>query len=382
MPQPPPNLLKRAVFSTLALAERAVRPGRRPSFKQLRTVRNFIFLQFEQPLGTVVHATPVFGALRKALPDAFIAVAAAARASEILRLDPCIDRCVTVPELSNFLAATSAVRSLVRSMPPGPVCLMTTIGNRSPRIAILALAAGRCWRVGFTMAPRLYDLPLAFRPPRAQIAGNLDLLRSLEYPVENREPRVCFTASDGRAAADLLSAIPREGMVHRVAFITHNSGKQANRWPLDRFCQVIDRLSAHVPMQTVLVGSASEVDGVQQLYENCRTQRVNLAGKTSVPVLAAIFAQCDLVIGLDTGPFHVARAVGLPGVVLAPAWQDPAEWLPIGNPRYRIVRGPSIASPPEGYCMAEISVAQVVSAALELLANTPNLRCGSVRAPA
>ena len=382
MPQPPPNLFKRFGFSTLAIAEQVVRPGRRPSFEQLKTVRNFIFLQFERPLGTVVHATPVFRALREALPDAYIAVAAAARAGEILRMDPCIDRCETVPELSNFLAATSAVRSLVHSMPPGPVCLMTTIGNRSPRIGMLALAAGPCWRAGFTMAPRLYDLPLTFRPPRAQIAGNLDLLRSFDYPVESREPRICYTASDERAAADMLSAIPREGIVHRIAFITHNSGDQANRWPLDRFRQVIDNLSARVPMQAVFVGSASEVDAVQQLYENCRAQRVNLAGKTSVPVLAAVFAQCDLVIGLDTGPFHVARAVGLPGVVVAPAWQDPAEWLPIGNPRYRILRGPSIASPPEGYCMAEISVAQVVSAALELLANTPNLRGDSVNAPA
>ncbi|MHB1516617.1 MAG: glycosyltransferase family 9 protein [Acidiferrobacteraceae bacterium] len=68
---------------------------------------------------------------------------------------------------------------------------------------------------------------------------------------------------------------------------------------------------------------------------------ISLARKTAVATLAALLAQCDLIVSLDTGTFHVARAVGLPSVVIAPAWQSPLEWLPVASERYRVLRRPA-----------------------------------------
>ena len=87
--------------------------------------------------------------------------------------------------------------------------------------------------------------------------------------------------------------------------------------------------------------------------------------------MAALLAQCDLIISLDTGTFHVARAVALPGVVIAPAWQSPLEWLPVHDERYRVLRGPSIRDIPPDYSIAEISVNQVCDAAQTLLKQYP-----------
>ena len=98
---------------------------------------------------------------------------------------------------------------------------------------------------------------------------------------------------------------------------------------------------------------------------------ISVAGKTTIAELAALLAQCDLIVSLDTGTFHVARAVGLPGVVIAPAWQSPLEWLPVQSERYRVLRGPSIRDIPPDYSIGEISVEQVCDAAQNLLEKYP-----------
>ena len=96
-----------------------------------------------------------------------------------------------------------------------------------------------------------------------------------------------------------------------------------------------------------------------------------MAGKTTVAELAAVLAQCDLIVSLDTGTFHVARAVGLPGVVIAPAWQSPLEWLPVDSEHYRVLRGPALTNTPADYWIEEVSTEQVTDAALGLLEKFP-----------
>jgi hypothetical protein len=63
--------------------------------------------------------------------------------------------------------------------------------------------------------------------------------------------------------------------------------------------------------------------------------------------------------------------VGLPGVVIAPAWQCPLEWLPVQSEGYRVLRGPSIRDIPTDYSIEEITVEQVCDAAQTLLAKFP-----------
>jgi ADP-heptose:LPS heptosyltransferase len=63
---------------------------------------------------------------------------------------------------------------------------------------------------------------------------------------------------------------------------------------------------------------------------------------------------------------HVARAVGLPMVVLGPSWQKPLEWLPLGVENARILRGEVRDTVPDGYRLDEISAEAVISALGEL----------------
>lgn len=362
---------KHALFSALAGAERAVRGKQNFGPTELREIRNFLVLQYESPLGSVVHVTPLFEALKLAIPDAHITVATSPMAASVLGSNPFIDRCVVTPDpFTHFVQALAAVRDLLRGLPGGPRCIVTAIGNQRTRLAMLALFSGRAARVGYTLAPEIYHLVLPFVPERGQIAGNLDIVRALGYSVEPLEPRVFYLPSDLCRALEMLRSLP-DGPLARIAFVTQNSGGQRNQWKRQRFVETISNLCPRGVAVPVFLGTEDDTAPIEILRHQLPNSGLSLAGKTTISQLAAVLAQCDLIVSLDTGTFHVARAVGLPGIVLAPAWQDPREWLPVGNPSYRILRGPSIPAAPPDYCLDEIKPEHVVSTARELLNRFP-----------
>ena len=90
-----------------------------------------------------------------------------------------------------------------------------------------------------------------------------------------------------------------------------------------------------------------------------------------MPTLAAVLALADLCISIDTGTLHVARAARVPCVALAPTFQSPVEWLPLGVPTARVLRGEHTAPAPAHYRLDEIEAPEVGAATDELLAIYP-----------
>ena len=370
--QPPRSRWKRAAFRVISYLVRLLHVGGRFSQAELAEIRNFLVLQYESPLGSVVHATPLFEALKRAVPDCYITVAASTITSSVLHSNPYVDRCVVTPSpFGDFSGSVHAVRALLDSTPPGDRCVITTIGNQRTRLAFLSLLVGSAVRIGYTLAPELYDVPLVFDPERGQIVGNLDIVRSLGHPVPFYEPRVFFSRQDVAKTESWLASLKIDPAVPRIVFVMQNSGGQKNQWSPTRFQHVISGLASATGAVPVFVGTEKDAVPIDELRKGLTEKGISLAGKTTIAALAALLAQCDLIVSLDTGTLHVARAVGLPGVVIAPAWQSPLEWLPVQSERYRVLRGPSIRDIPADYCIDEISVEQVCAAAQTLLAKYP-----------
>ncbi len=335
-------------------------------------IRNFLVLQQESPLGSVVHATPLYESLKRAIPAAHITVAASRMATAVLQHNPYIDRTVVTPDpFADFRNAARTVRGLFQSLPDGARCIVTTIGSQRSKLALLSYMAGDAIRIGYTLAPELYDMPLSFHPERGQIQGNLDIVRELGHHATFCEPRIFFTERDAEHASQWLESLEVPSNLPRVAYVTQNSGGQRNRWSAARFQHVITHLSQHQNAVPIFLGTANEAASIEELRNGLSDRGISLAGKTTIPELAAVLAQCDLVVSLDTGTFHVARAVGLPGVVIAPAWQSPLEWLPVEHPRYRVLRGATIEKPPADYWIEEVTTKQVCEAAIELMSQYP-----------
>jgi ADP-heptose:LPS heptosyltransferase len=337
-------------------------------------IENFLILQHPKALGTAIHATPLIAALRRASPQGRIFVAASGVGYDALRNNPHIDALIAVTSPVNDARAgrrelAAVVRSFTRGM-HGPWATITPSGSERTSIAVTALLAGARNRIGFTLAPELYTQASTFAPSRSLIANNLRIVAACGYPsVERAEPEIFFTTEDSEYASALLAG--RNSARPLIALVTQTSITQRKSWRKERFVAAADALHAATGAECVLVGTAAEYDAVEEIRGQLRAPSWNAAGRTDLQQLAALLAQCDVGLTLDTGTLHVGRAVALPMAIIAPAWSPPLEWLPIDNPRFVILKNADMDAATPEYIIDEVSVDEAVAAVLRLLEQWP-----------
>ena len=367
--------LKQTTFRGIGMAEKILRgrgaTNRQLDAAELKSIRNFVLPMFEPYLGSLVHNTPLVEALRAALPDARIVVAAAPLACQVFQHHPMIDRLVATPNPNrNFPAAVANLRKIVAQFGGEPWCALFTNWNARTRVALAIMLSGDGVRAGYCLAPALIHLALQPNCEGSQIANNLRMLPLLGHNAPSHlEPRVYFNQHDHDYAEELVGGSAR-GPV--AVLITRTSGGQPTAWPDDRWVAVARHLIAEHKCRIVLPGSKGEGDALSHLAAQIGTEAKSLAGKTTIAQLAAVCALSDIVIAGDTGPMHVARSQGAPLAIIAPAWQNSNEWMPIDKPWARILKGPWFpAPPPPSYAIEEVTVEQVAAAADELLSIYP-----------
>ncbi len=129
----------------------------------------------------------------------------------------------------------------------------------------------------------------------------------------------------------------------RITLLTTKSfaslHRPAKRWPAEHFGALATRLVAR-GLTPVTAGGASETPLAAAIRAICPAAidpaaidpaAIDFAGQTSLPELASLAAQATLAVGNDTGPMHLAAAVGCPGIVLFGPDNDPALTAPRGR---------------------------------------------------
>lgn len=368
------RFIQGAGLSAIAAIERSLGSSRSGKM-ELSSFRNFLLLQHATALGTVVHATPLIPALREAMPDCRIAVAASGFALEVLRNNPGIERLIETP--SPLLDWRGAGQVLRRENPlrGEDFAIITTVGNERTLIALSTLFAGAGARVGFTQVPALYRAAFAFDYGKSQIENNLSILRALGYPSKHFEPQMFFTAEDVAWARRMLADEGVRAGQTVAAFVTQTSVTQRKSWRKERFQAAAEFLVQRYGAHIIFLGTASEAAAIDELRSGIPHKTSSFAGKTNLLQMAALLSLCDVGLTLDTGTMHVGRTVGLPMVIIAPAWSPPLEWLPLNNPRYRILKNAEMKVCPPDYIIDEVSVDEVTGALRRLLeAHPPGLR--------
>ncbi len=375
-------LARRIAGSGIGLAERLLRSG-----ASVAPARNFLLPQFQLALGTVVHATPVVEALAAALPKAQIVVAGNHFAEQVYGGNPHLAAVLRMPSpLDDFRGALKAIRAAV-PFAGEPYTTLLTTGNERTKITLWSALAAPSRRVGFAVVPELVHKHLQWDPALSQIANNLRLLPALGLDTQHFKPRIYTSPQQAELAEDMFITLGSPAGRRRIAMVTQTSPTQRKQWRLDRWTRLANHLIEHEQADLIFVGTASEAAAIDTLREQIAYPTFSVAGQTGIAELAAIFTCCDLGVTLDTGPLHVGRAAGLPMVVIAPAWSPAHEWLPLGDPLYRILKNADLTAPPPGdYVIDEVSVADVV-AAVDDLVNLPaasrhNRPLPTVRSPA
>lgn len=364
------SLLLSRGFHSMRLIDHFVRARRSGGADRLRGARRFLFLEFTPALGSNVHATPIFEALKRVVPDAVTMVACGRMAFEVYRHNPFIDYLVEIPNpVGNGLQALRALRRYLKTMNFAPDIVLTSAGSRQRSIAAVGFLACKAIRAGYTLAPELFDVVLRYDPEKSLMDNNLGVVERLGYPKQALEPRVAFGPEDLHRAYSLINntEIGRP----RVVFITQTSPTQRKSWPLDRFVAVANHVTTTLAGRAIFVGTDKEAQGVEAIRSRVQGDTISLAGQTTISQLAAVLSLCDYAVTLDTGNMHIGRSVGLPMVILAPAWQPVIEWLPVGFDQYRIFKGDDIPKAPPDYVMDEMCVDDVIAALDDLFARYP-----------
>jgi ADP-heptose:LPS heptosyltransferase len=322
-------------------------------------------------LGTAVHATPLIPALHEAIPDCRIAVAASGFGFEVLRNNPGIERLIETPSpLHDWRGAGEALRKN-NPFRSGDFVVITPVGNDRTKIVLQSLFAGAGARVGFTQIPALYRAAFEFDYGKSQIDNNLAILPALGYSVHHFEPQIFFGPEDLAWAEQKLADRGVQPGQPVAAFVTQTSVTQRKSWRKERFqaaaAFLIERYGAHI----VFLGTAPEAIRIDELCRDIPHATSSFAGMTNLSQMAALLSICDVGLTLDTGTMHVGRTVGLPMVIVAPAWSPPLEWLPLNNPRYRILKNAEMKACPPEYIIDEVSVDEVIDALRDLLEQFP-----------
>jgi heptosyltransferase I len=266
-------------------------------------------------IGDVIHAMPVASALRARFPKAYIAWLAEGRAGDLLAGHRAIDRRIVVPR--RWLKSPAAVWRLRRQL-RGQQFDITLDLQGLTKSAIAAWLSGAKRRIGFggemgREASRLLNRERV-TPKSAHV---VDRYLELLGPLGIEKPAVHFDVPRfSEAATNVERFLARERLVGSLSVINPGAGWPSKRWPADRLGQIARHLSARHSVPSVVVWAGAEEKLWAEEIVAISAGHAKLAPPTTLAELAELSRRACLFVGADTGPMHLAAAVGTPCVGL------------------------------------------------------------------
>ena len=363
-------------------------------------------------LGDAVMTTPALQRLREALPDAHLALLTHEKLASLWERHPSLDAIITFPPGESPWSVARRLRSehfqSAVVLPNSPRSALEVwlaripqrIGYTRPCWSWLLTRAisprpgkGRMSRRSVSEVRRLISLPAGTASPASerpqersahQINDYLHLVAALGANPEPLPPKLEITAAEmQQTEQDLLADLQRKAANAApgtpLILLGLNPGAEygpAKRWPAESFAAVAREVSRrHGNCAWLAFGGAGDRQLCSDIARLAGGGVVNLAGKTSLRQLMALLKLCRVLLTNDSGPMHVAAALGTPVVVpfgsTSPVLTGPG--LP-GDTHHQLLQAGAPCSPcfrracPIDFrCMTGISPDRVVDALLRAI---------------
>lgn len=339
-----------------------------------------ILLVKPSALGDVVHTLPVAATLHRRYPNIALDWLVEEEAADIVRGHPALARVVV-----------SARKRWLRQL-QHPAQILTTLGEMRRfaadlrrrrydavldlqglfKSALYVMATGAPVRVGFAEGRECAPWMLTHRvvaPPQPvhAVERYLHLAAAVDATDPVHEFHISLSREDVAAAKSHLATCPRPRVV------VHPAARWRTKlWEVARWRELAATLLTE-GIAVVLTGSRQDDAIAERITIGMNPQPLSLVGRLSVKQLAALLQDVDLMITVDSGPMHIAAAVGTPVVALfGPT--DPLRTGPLGSGK--ILRRELPCSPclrrrcriEDTYrCMRDLGVAEVLGAVRDLL---------------
>lgn len=282
-------------------------------------------------IGDVIHGLPVLCALREALPEAFLGWIVEGRAADLLEGHPALDALVRVPR--GWLKSPREVWRVHRRMHALRFDAAIDLQCLT-KSAIAARLSGARRRIG-KAGEDGRELSKWFHNELVACGGSHVIEHYLELvkPLGVSSPQVRFDLPerdvDVRMAEEFLRTQGLRG--RRIAILNPGAGWPSKVWPAERYGELARHLAkAHGVASVAVWGVPGELPLAQRIVA-ASDGHATLAPATSMTELAALCRRAAVFVGSDTGPMHLAVAVGVPTISLH--GPSRAEWCGAYGPR-------------------------------------------------
>jgi len=346
-------------FTLLGLISSAGRLFRRPGPLDPERVRQILVIRLDL-LGDMVLSLPAVHALKRAYPNAQVTVLALPYAAALLELAPVVDSVLTydvnrIRRPADVLSPRSyrELLAVVRRLRQANFDLCLSLHGR---FACVMAWLSRCPR-RYGYRAEAYPFMLTHTLPggrydagQHEVLYNLRLAELAGAPADwtqrlggSQAPKLTVPLTEQRRMRHLLAEWEIRADSLLVVIHPGASNGSAKRWLPEYWGRVASRLHDELGAAVVISGTPAEAAIVQAVVCGCNFKPVILAGQTTIPQLGALLKRADLLLSSDSGPAHMAAALGTPQItIFGPT--DPAVYAPI-NPKAVVLRRDLPCSP-------------------------------------
>jgi heptosyltransferase-2 len=321
-------------------------------------------------VGDSAVATPSMKAIRAKFPGAEITVMVRPSVAGVFASAKYVDRVWTEPKpsgLREWLRIALEVRRQHFDM--------AILFPNSFESAAMVFLGGVPQRVGYAMDSRGWMLTRRIHGEKRKVHHvdyYLELAKAVSADVSSPSMEITARREDRTNARKLLAV---SGIPTDARFMVLSPGAAfgaAKRWGDHQFAEAADTLAEEFKLSVVIIGSEGERSISESIQKSMKQPAAILNGKTSLETLIGVIAESNLMLGNDSGPVHLASALGIPAVAVFGA-TDYIVAAPYG-PKGRAVHVPVECSPCwlrecpiDHRCMTRVSSEMVCAAVREVL---------------
>jgi len=267
-------------------------------------------------LGDVLFSTATIRNIRRNYPDSFVACIIPSRCYPILKGNPHLDELIIFDEKERQRSSLAKLRfvQLLKTKKFDVVFLL----HRSFTRALICRLAGIPQRVGYYTKKRGFLLTKRIKPVARDALHRIDyylnIIEKAGLKVEDRYLEFFIDDKDVKFVDEFLNkkSIGKDGF---LVAINPGGNWLPKRWPEVNWAILADKLITEFGARVIITGSYTDIYTAQKIRDLMKEKPIIASGVFNLKQLGALCKRLDLFITADTGPLHIANALGAKRII-------------------------------------------------------------------
>jgi heptosyltransferase-2 len=267
-------------------------------------------------LGDVLFSTATIRNIRKNFPNSFIACVIPSRCYPVLKGNPHLDEIIIYDEKDRHKGLLAQL-DFVRQLKDKKFDIVFLL-HRSFSRALICRLADISQRVGYFTRKRAFLLTKKIAPPKKdgihRIDFYLNVVEKAGLEVTDRYTEFYFSYEDEDFVKGFLE---KHDVIGEDFLVVVNPGGNwlPKRWPKEYWSELADGLIEKFSAKVVITGSHSDIPLATSIKERMKNTPIIAGGEFNIKQLGALAKRADLFISADSGPLHIANAVGAKRII-------------------------------------------------------------------